>query len=105
MKPPGFVLHRPVHPSALIPHPLFLASTFHDELGGSLVTACLVTLGRLSPRADRMTAARRFSFTAAERMVDGVHGHAAVVGHLAEVTGAPRFADGDVFVLEVPDAA
>src|SRR5688572_4605453 len=48
-----------------------------------------------------MTAAGGLAFTTAQRMVDRVHGHAAVVRALAEVTGASCFSDGHVLVLEV----
>src|SRR5262249_23725615 len=54
-------------------------ATAHDQLVRTLVVAGLVALGRLAPRGDGMTAARGAAFAAAERMVDRVHRHAAVV--------------------------
>src|SRR5688500_10244846 len=43
------------------------------------------------------------AFAAAQRVVDRVHRHAAVVRLLAEVTGAASLADRDVLVLEIAD--
>src|SRR5687768_10101894 len=50
-----------------------------------------------------MTAAGGLAFTAAERVVDRVHGDAAVMRLLAEVTGAAGLADRHVLVLEIAD--
>src|SRR5687767_7676458 len=52
-----------------------------------------------------MTATRGFALAAAERVVDRVHGNAAVVRLLAEVTGPAGLAVGHVLVLEVSDLA
>src|SRR5436190_18327414 len=80
-----------------------LGSPLDDELRGALVRARLVALGRLAPWADRMAAARGLAFTAAQRVVDGVHRHAAVVRLLAHVAGASGLAVRHVLVLQVAD--
>src|SRR6185312_4421519 len=49
-----------------------------DELVRRLVGTCLLTLGRLAPRGHRMAAARGPAFAAAMRVIDRVHGHAAI---------------------------
>src|SRR3990170_2007717 len=49
----------------------------HDQVIGTLVVARLVTLGRCTPRTDRVLAALAASFATAMRMVDRVHTHAA----------------------------
>src|SRR5690606_22953346 len=50
----------------------------HDELLRALVVACLVTLGRDTPRGNRMRVALAgLGFTTAVRMVDRIHGCAA----------------------------
>src|SRR5262245_12612805 len=50
-----------------------------------------------------MTAAGGLAFTAAERMIDRVHRHAADVRPLAEPPAAARLADRHVLVIEVAD--
>src|SRR5712671_3598142 len=52
-----------------------------------------------------MTAARGLALTAAERMIDRIHRHAAVVRFLAAMTRPSRFTDGHVLVLEIADLA
>src|ERR1700739_4589177 len=79
--------------------PALLRSPFDDELRRSLVAPRLVTLRRLTPRAHWMASARCLAFAAAQRVIDRVHRHAAVVRHFSEVTGAAGLADGDVLVL------
>src|SRR5882724_3683970 len=64
----------------------------HDEPVGPLVVPGLVTAGWLAPGRHRITSSRRFAFAATMRMVDRVHGHSAVVGHLAQPALAPGFA-------------
>src|SRR5438309_12019776 len=88
-------------PSSVI-SPL-LGSPLDDELRCSLVAPRLVTLGRLTPRTDRMASAGSLSLTAAEGLIDRVHGDAAVVRHLSHVGFAAGLADRDVFVLEISD--
>src|ERR1700674_3609030 len=48
----------------------------NDELIGGLALPTCATFG-LTPRRDRMATAGTFAFAASERVVDGVHGHAA----------------------------
>src|SRR4051794_17015303 len=48
-----------------------------------------------------MTTARGAAFAAAHRMIDGVHGDAALMRTLAEPAGAAGLADGDVRVIDV----
>src|SRR5690348_891191 len=57
-----------------------------DELGGRLVLAGLLALGREAPRGGRMAAALG---APAVRMIDRVHGDAAVVRHAAHPALAP----------------
>src|SRR6185312_3175930 len=81
-------------------HNLF-SSPVHNELIGSLVVAGLIAARRLSPGRYRMTSARGFAFTAAMRMIDWVHGHAAIYRAAPHPALASRFADGDIFVIGI----
>src|ERR1700728_4642386 len=74
------------------PDLLFLRAA-DDERVGPLVVARLVTAGGLSPRSNRMTAARGLAFAAAVRVIDRVHGHAAVAGTNALPAVASSLAD------------
>src|SRR5450631_3800109 len=76
-----------------------------DEFVGRLVGTGLLALGRLAPRADRMPAAGGASFAAAVRMVDRVHGDAAVVRALSEPAVAARLAERGVHVVRIGDRA
>src|ERR1700681_3128449 len=76
-------------------------TTPRDELGGALVAARLVALGRLAPRRHRMAAAGSAALAAAKRMVDRVHGDAAYRRHAALPAIAPCLADVDVGVVGV----
>src|SRR5450759_3297634 len=78
-----------------------LAAAVDDELVGALVIARLVAARRLAPRRHRVTSARGLAFAAAVRVVDRVHGHAAIVRTLAQPARAPGLADGNVFVVQV----
>src|SRR5690242_12640058 len=60
---------------------------------------------RLAPRADRVTSARALAFTAAKRVVDRVHGHAADGRALALPPVTARLAQLDVALLGVADLA
>src|SRR4051812_25431876 len=60
---------------------------------------------RLAPGARRRTTAGALAFTAAQRVVDGVHRHAAALGPLAEPAALARLADREQLVLGVPDLA
>src|ERR1700689_5021741 len=82
------------------PELLFLGAA-DDKRIGPLVVACLVTARRLSPRGDRMTAAGGLAFAAAVRVIDRVHGNAAVAGANALPTVPPRLADRYIFVVGV----
>src|SRR5215207_7637378 len=64
-----------------------------DEFRGDLVLAGLLALGGEAPRGDRMTPARGAAFAAAMRMVDRVHGDAAVMRAAAEPALAPGLTD------------
>src|SRR3954463_2931953 len=75
--------------------------TAHDEVLRPLVLARALTLGRLTPRRHRMTAAGGLAFTTAERMVDRVHRYAAVVRTPAEPAQAARLAVVDVLIVGV----
>src|SRR3954470_19893053 len=70
----------------------------HDELGRGLVLAGLLALGGEPPRRDRMAAALG---AAAVRVIDRVHGDAAVVRHAALPALAAGLADGGVHVVGV----
>src|SRR5215467_4482250 len=73
-----------------------------DELGGGLVLAGLLALGREAPWGDRMAAALG---AAAVRVVHRVHGDAAVVRHAALPAHATGLADRDVHVIGVRHCA
>src|ERR1035441_7736294 len=77
-----------------------LLAALDDQAVGPLVVARLHALGLPTPRRGRMASARGLAFAAAHRVVDGVHGHAAVVRLPAEPAVAAGLADGDVLVLE-----
>src|SRR5687767_4044608 len=85
---------------------LLLAAAPHDVLRRRLVLlAGLVALGRLAPRRDRMPAARGLPLAAAQRVVDGVHGHAAVRGADAAPARGARLAERLILPIEVPHLA
>src|SRR3954466_7750632 len=81
---------------------LFLA-TLDDESIGALGVARLVTLRGDAPRRHRVTAARGLALTAAERVIDRVHRHAADVRADAQPPAAAGLADRDVLVVEITD--
>src|SRR5262245_3716680 len=72
-----------------------------DGLGGRLVLAGLLALGREAPRRDRMASARGAAFAAAVRVIDRVHGDAAIVRPPAQPARAAGLADRDVHVIRV----
>src|SRR6185437_3685388 len=82
--------------------PLFL-SPADNELVCALVVARLVAACRLAPRGHRMPSARGFALTAAVRMVDRVHGYAAIHRLLAQPDISSGLADGHVFVVHIAD--
>src|SRR5271165_4595905 len=65
---------------------------YDDELVGGFVGPGLLTLGRLAPRGNGMTAAGRLPFAAAMGMIDRIHRNAAVVRPAAEPAIAPGLA-------------
>src|ERR1043165_6693456 len=67
-----------------------LCPSLDDEPVRPLATARLVTLRRLTPRRHRVAAAGRLAFTAAERVIDRVHRHAAHVRTLADPAAAAQ---------------
>src|SRR5215470_15830431 len=76
-----------------------------DEIVRPLVVAGLETLRLPAPRRGRMPSARGLALAAAHRVIDRVHGHAAVVRPPAEPAVAAGLADRDVLVFEVADLA
>src|SRR5215217_736807 len=75
----------------------------NDELVRCLVGTRTLALGRLAPRGNRVTATRSTAFTTTMRVVDRVHGHAAVDGLAAEPTVATGLAERGVGVVLVGD--
>src|SRR5215210_6589522 len=73
----------------------------NDEFGRGLVLAGLLALGGEAPRGDRMTATRGASLATTMRMVDRVHGDAAIVRATAHPTRAASLADRDVHIVGV----
>src|SRR5690606_38550062 len=73
----------------------------HDELIGRLVGAGLAALRGLAPRRNGMTATRSATFTTAVRMVDRVHGNAAVMRTLTQPALTTSLAELDVGVVRV----
>src|SRR5512132_1038970 len=80
---------------------LALMARAQDELVGRLVGPRLLALGRLAPGRNRVTATRGAAFAAAMRMIDRVHGHAAIVRTLAAPHRAACLAVVDVAVVGV----
>src|SRR4051812_29683465 len=74
-----------------------------DEGVGPLVGPRLLALRRLAPRGHRMPAAGGATLTTTMRVVDGVHGHAAIVRTLAEPAIPTGLADRDVHMVRVRD--
>src|SRR2546426_10224658 len=77
---------------------LLLPAT-HDERIAQLATTGLEALGDLAPRRAGMPAARGLAFTAAHRVVDGVHRDAAHRRAAAAPARPARLPVRDVFVL------
>src|SRR5882724_2905912 len=82
---------------------LTLLPAAHDERVRPLVVARLEAACRLTPGRYRMPSARSLAFTTAMRMVDGVHGNAAVMRTFSHPARSSRFSPGDVFVIRVPN--
>src|SRR5919107_3872858 len=77
----------------------------HDELVGPLVRTGFLALGRNTPRGHRMATARGTALTTTVRVVDRVHGNAAVVRTLAEPAVAAGLAHRGVHVVGVRHGA
>src|ERR1043166_949560 len=95
----GTLPHRTRHGSSFLLLPRVAAR--HDEFGGRLVAPGLLALGGEAPRGNRMTPARCAALAAAVRVIDRVHGDAAVVRAPAEPAGAARLADRNIHVIRV----
>src|SRR5437667_1030536 len=59
----------------------------------------------LAPRVRGRPATRALALAAAQRMIDGVHRHAADAGAAAQPAALPRLADRQQLVLRVPHFA
>src|SRR6266702_1298840 len=81
------------------------AAALDDEDVGALVVAGLVSAGGLAPGSDGMPSARGLAFTTAVRVVDGVHGDAAVGGANTFPAVASGLAYGDCLMVGVADLA
>src|SRR5687767_5169410 len=75
----------------------------HNHFLSPLVVTRLVTAVRLPPGRHRIAAARGFSFTAAVRVIDRIHRDAAYMRSNSLPARATRFAERNVFVLDVAD--
>src|SRR6266536_2112867 len=84
--------------------PLVLAAATGDEPVAGLVCPPGPAL-RLAPRADRVAPAGALALAAAERVINGVHGHAAHGGTAALPPAPPGLAQLDVALLGVADLA
>src|SRR6185312_4531020 len=82
-----------------------LRATADDVAIRRLVVPCLIALGALAPRRNRMTTTGGTAFSAAMRMVDRVHRHAADYRALAEPAIAAGLADRNVLIVRVRDSA
>src|SRR3954464_2009776 len=80
-----------------------LAAVLDDHRVGSLVLTRLEALGQLAPWRAGMAAARGTAFAAAHRVIDRVHGDAAVVRAAPLPAGAAGLADVHAAVLDVAD--
>src|SRR6185503_2867207 len=83
---------------SLTPSSLAVLPTAQNEAVGELGLARLLALGELPPGRTRVPAAGGLAFTAAHRMVDRIHRHAADVGTAPQPPGLSRLADHDVLV-------
>src|SRR5882757_5334235 len=80
-----------------------LAAPLDDHAVGALVLAGLEALRQLPPRRARVAATGGTTLAAAHRVVDGVHGDAAVVRAAALPARASGLADVNAAVLDVAD--
>src|SRR5512134_677633 len=75
----------------------------HDEAVGPFVDTGLVTLGRHTPRRDRMPATGALALATAMRMVDRVHRHTTGLRTLAKPAITTGFADLDILMISIAD--
>src|SRR5450432_178325 len=102
MKGPFFI-ERAMASSIRIAPLGFFAAVFDDHRVGALVLTGLETLRELTPGRAGVPAARRSALATAHRVIDRVHGDAAVVRAASLPARAPRLADVDAAVLDVAD--
>src|SRR5688500_12854669 len=82
----------------------FAATTpAHDQLGRRLLLSTSLHAFRLAPGRDRRTATRSLAFTAAQRVIDRVHGHAPHLGTLAAPAVGTGFTNHLQLVVGVAD--
>src|SRR4051812_25905504 len=89
----------------VICYSLFLAAARNDHRGRALVAACLLALGLLAPRRNRVTARCGTSLTTTVRVIDRVHDHAAHCRTHTAPTHRTGFTDLAQVVLAVADFA
>src|SRR6187401_1523713 len=77
----------------------------HDESLGAFVAARLLALRGFAPRGNRVASARAAAFAAAERMIDRVHGDAAVMRTAAHPALAAGLTDRNVHVIGIRHCA
>src|SRR5271165_3235359 len=101
-----FLSDRPIFVSLCSSRALaLLGLTRHDELVRPLVIAGLEATRRLTPRRDGMAPTGSLALAATVRVVDRVHGHAAIVRTATQPAAAAGFAERHIFVLHVSDLA
>src|SRR4051794_31494497 len=83
----------------------FLAAALDDHAIRPLVIAGLEPLRELTPRRAWMTSTARAPLASTHRVIDRVHGDAAVVRPLSEPARTPGLAERDVRVVGVRDLA
>src|ERR1051325_9486047 len=81
---------------------MLLALPLHNELVRSFVVACLVTQRRHTPRGHRVITLNA-AFTAAMRMIDGIHHDTAYRRPNAFMTRSAGLTDSDIFMIEIAD--
>src|SRR3990172_5161941 len=82
-----------------------LATAPQDHAGCTFVLARLITLGRLTPRTDRVAAAGCLTLATAVRMVYRVHHHAAHCRTHTAPAHRARLAYGAQVMLRITDFA
>src|ERR1700737_1071471 len=87
----------------VICYSLFLAAARNDHRGRALVATCLLALGLLPPRRNRMTACCGTTFTPPVRVIHRVHDHAAHCRTHPAPTHRTGFSDLAQVMLAVAD--